>query len=45
MGEKRVKNAFFQKSFWTIWEAQTSVFDPFLARGDAFWPMQNPKMP
>ena len=25
-GQKWVKNAFFQNSSWTIWDAQTSVF-------------------
>ena len=27
--QKWVKNAFFQKSSWTIWDAQTCVFSPF----------------
>ena len=29
MGEKGVKEAFFQKSSWTIGGAQTSVLSPF----------------
>ena len=29
----------------TIWDAQTSVFCPFGACGDAVWPMESPKTP
>ena len=29
MGQKWVKNVFFQKRSWTIWDAQTNVFSPF----------------
>ena len=45
---KRMKNGFtkvfFQKLLSTIWDTITSVFSPFSARGDTFWPMENPKM-
>ena len=46
--KKWVKNGsktHFPKSDWTTWDAQTSVFSPFRARGDAFWLLKNPKMP
>ena len=46
--KKWVKNGsktHFAKSDWTTWDAQTSVFSPFRARGDAFWLLENPKMP
>ena len=26
--QKLVKNVFFQKRYWTIWDSQTSVFSP-----------------
>ena len=44
MGHTWVKNGFFQKCSWSIGDAQTSVFSPFSARVDAFWPMENPNM-
>ena len=43
VGQKWVKNAFFQKRSWTIWDARTSVFSPFGAHLDGFWPMEIPK--
>ena len=45
MGQKWVKSAFFEKWSRTIWDAQTSVFNPFRAHGDTFWPTDNAKMP
>ena len=39
------KMIFFQSCSQTTEDAQTSVFRPFLARGGAFWAMENPKMP
>ena len=38
-------NNFFPSCSYTTWDAQTSVFRPFGARGGAFWAMENPKMP
>ena len=38
MGQKWVKNAFFQTSSWTIWGAQTGKMSPFGAHFGAFWP-------
>ena len=45
MVQKWVNNVFFRKCSLTNWDAQTSVFSPFSARGDTFWPMQNAQMP
>ena len=44
-GPRGEKNHFFQSCSRTTWDALTRVFRPFRARGDAFWAMENPKMP
>ena len=38
MGQKWVKNVFFQKCSWTIYDALTSGFS-------SFWLVENPEMP
>ena len=42
MGQKWVKNAFFQTSSWTIWGAPTGEMSPFSAHFGTFWPLTSP---
>ena len=42
--QKSVKNVFFPKFSWTVWDAQTDVCSAFGACGDALRPSENSKM-
>ena len=42
MGQKRVKNVFFQSEFGPFGMLKKSVFSPFGAHLDGFWPMEIP---
>ena len=44
MGQKWVKDVFFQNDKMTSWGAQTSELSPFWAHCKPFWPLQIHKM-